>query len=105
MSKWIDFTTAERLVMVQQVAGQKHISEAAVEKDWWVTMTLKAIFATSLSRYLLFKGGLRSARDGISSTGSVKTSIYPLTGSTMPTPWQINARTSSVVPTTSRLRN
>lgn len=57
MSKWIDFTTAERLVMVQQVAGQKHISEAAVEKDWWVTMTLKAIFATSLSRYLLFKGG------------------------------------------------
>lgn len=57
MSKWIDFTTAERQVLVQQVAGQRHISEAAVEKDWWVTMTLKALFATSISRYLLFKGG------------------------------------------------
>ena len=30
--------------------------EQIIEKDWWVTAVLKALFSTSCSNYLLFKG-------------------------------------------------
>lgn len=33
------------------------ISEGAVEKDWWVTAVLKALFSLSPAPYMFFKGG------------------------------------------------
>lgn len=57
MSKWIDFTTDERKAMIQTVCETMHIDETAAEKDWWVTAVLYAVFHTSVSRHLLFKGG------------------------------------------------
>ena len=33
MSKWIDFSSDERLVMIQNVAKSLNIDESAVEKD------------------------------------------------------------------------
>ena len=56
MSKWIDFSIEERKAMIQGVVAAKNIDEAAAEKDWWVTAVLKALFTTSCSDYLLFKG-------------------------------------------------
>ena len=43
--------------MIQAVSQAKQIDEASAEKDWWVTAVLYAIFHTSISEYLLFKGG------------------------------------------------
>lgn len=57
MSKWIDFPIAERKVMIQRVVSERNIDEASAEKDWWVTAVLYALFHTSVSEYLLFKGG------------------------------------------------
>ena len=57
MSKWIDFSIDERMAMVYAVTQTKRIDEAAAEKDWWVTAVLYALFHTSVSEYLLFKGG------------------------------------------------
>ena len=57
MSKWIDFSKDERLTMSQRVAKSLNIDEIAVEKDWWVTAVLYALFHTNISKYLLFKGG------------------------------------------------
>ena len=57
MSKWIDFPIAERKVMIQRVVSALNIDEASAEKDWWVTTVLNALFHTSVSEYLLFKGG------------------------------------------------
>ncbi len=57
MSKWIDFSIEERKVMIQGVVEARQIDEAAAEKDWWVTAVLYALFHTSVSEYLLFKGG------------------------------------------------
>ncbi len=57
MSKWTDFSLDERRAMIQGVVDAMHIDEAAVEKDWWVTAVLYALFRTSPSEYLLFKGG------------------------------------------------
>lgn len=54
---WINKTKAERMAIIQSVAREKHLEELAVEKDWWVTATLNALFATSFADYLLFKGG------------------------------------------------
>lgn len=57
MAKWIDFTTDERRAMIQAVSQAKQIDEVSAEKDWWVTAVLYAVFHTSISEYLLFKGG------------------------------------------------
>ncbi len=57
MAKWIDFSIDERRAMIQAVSQAKQIDEASAEKDWWVTAVLYAMFHTSISEYLLFKGG------------------------------------------------
>ena len=57
MSKWFDFSLDERKAMIQGVVEARQIDEAAAEKDWWVTAVLYALFHTSVSEYLLFKGG------------------------------------------------
>lgn len=56
MIKWIDKDLLERKVILQQAAAGEHLPEYAVEKDWWVSMTLKALFQTSCKDYLEFKG-------------------------------------------------
>lgn len=33
------------------------ITAKAIEKDWWVTLCLKALFQTPYAKYCLFKGG------------------------------------------------
>ena len=57
MTKWTDFTVDERKAMIQTVSETKQIDEPSAEKDWWVTAVLYAMFHTSISDYLLFKGG------------------------------------------------
>lgn len=54
---WQDNTLDKRTAIIQAIAREKHLEELAVEKDWWVTATLKALFSTSFSDYMLFKGG------------------------------------------------
>jgi len=43
--------------IIVAVAARKRMSEEAVEKDWWVTLVLKAAFATEWAGELVFKGG------------------------------------------------
>lgn len=57
MSRWIDNQLADRLYMVNQVSEAKNIAPESVEKDWWVTMVLKAVFGMSMAKYAFFKGG------------------------------------------------
>ncbi len=57
MSRWIDFSVDERKAMIQRVVDEWHIDEVAVEKDWWVTAILYAMFHTTVADFLLFKGG------------------------------------------------
>lgn len=54
---WQTKSRLERMAIIQNVADEKNLEELAVEKDWWVTITLKALFSTSFAKYLLFKGG------------------------------------------------
>ncbi|WP_304296114.1 hypothetical protein [Capnocytophaga leadbetteri] len=45
---WFNNDKVDRLAMLQQTEA-KHlgINQMAIEKDWWVTITLKALFQTS----------------------------------------------------------
>ena len=57
MSHWQNHSIDEQIAMIQSVAQEQNIEDNAVEKDWWVTVILKALFNTSCGRWLLFKGG------------------------------------------------
>ena len=46
MSRWQNHSIDERIAMIQSVAQEQNIEDNAVEKDWWVTVILKALFNT-----------------------------------------------------------
>ncbi len=55
---WLNNSLVDRLAMLQQAEiDHPGINQVAIEKDWWVTMTLKALFQTDCHQYLSFKGG------------------------------------------------
>ena len=57
MSIWQKNNGADKRALIQRTEEMEHIHPIAVEKDWWVTAILKALFQTSCSEYLIFKGG------------------------------------------------
>ena len=54
---WIHLTPEEKIASVQATAASRKIDERAVEKDWWVTAVLKAMYNTECAPWLNFKGG------------------------------------------------
>ena len=55
---WLNNEFVDRLAMLQQTeATHPGINQVAIEKDWWVTVTLKALFQTDCREWLIFKGG------------------------------------------------
>jgi len=59
MIGWLKLTDSQRkdsLTQAQQRSGMP-ISVKAIEKDWWVTLVLKALFQSAYAQHLVFKGG------------------------------------------------
>ena len=56
-AKWIDYNEDEQRALIANAASAKNIDPVAVEKDWWVTAVLYAVFHSSIKDYALFKGG------------------------------------------------
>lgn len=55
---WIRNTLGERRAMIEQaVLAHKGMALQAVEKDWWVTVILQALFRCGCAGSLMFKGG------------------------------------------------
>lgn len=55
---WLNNVLVDRLAMLQQTEiDHPGINQVAIEKDWWVTVTLKALFQTDCREALIFKGG------------------------------------------------
>lgn len=57
MIGWLKLTDVQRKATIDQAEQISGIAAKAIEKDWWVTLTLKALFQSSLARYMVFKGG------------------------------------------------
>lgn len=55
---WLNNELVDRLAMLQQTEiDHPGINQVVIEKDWWVTATLKALFQTDCHESLIFKGG------------------------------------------------
>lgn len=57
MTEWLALGDEDRLATLQQTNALSGISMKALEKDWWVTLVLKAVFNGPYASYLQFKGG------------------------------------------------
>ena len=55
---WINNNETDRTYMLEKTEeNHPGIGQAAIEKDWWVSVTLKALFQTDCADNLIFKGG------------------------------------------------
>lgn len=55
--KFIDLAPEQQLRLLNQVNAFTNQDQITIEKDWWVTQVLKAIFALPYAKELSFKGG------------------------------------------------
>jgi hypothetical protein len=47
----------DKLKILEQLSDSIKLDKASIEKDWWVTMVLKALFTSEFAPHLSFKGG------------------------------------------------
>ncbi len=57
MKHWQQLSIEERLDVLDITSAKTHLPQLAVEKDWWVTMVLKALSTTRHFNLMSFKGG------------------------------------------------
>ena len=58
MIGWLkNLNDASRLVSINEASRISGIPAKALEKDWWVTLTLKLVFNTPYAKHFAFKGG------------------------------------------------
>ena len=55
--KFSDLQSKQQQQIIQTVAIASQLDAQSVEKDWWVTQVLKAIFSLPYAEHLSFKGG------------------------------------------------
>lgn len=54
---WQKFSEEDRLAVFQETGKRKGLPAAVIEKDWWVSLTLRIIFTMEIGSHLVFKGG------------------------------------------------
>jgi predicted nucleotidyltransferase component of viral defense system len=58
MIGWLkNLNDASRLMSLNEASRISGISAKAIEKDWWVTLSLKLVFNTPYAKHFAFKGG------------------------------------------------
>ena len=57
MKEWFNLPENDRKLIIDQVSNKTNLLPAAIEKDWWVMIALRAIFNTEFAQYFVFKGG------------------------------------------------
>jgi predicted nucleotidyltransferase component of viral defense system len=57
MLKWIRIPEKRRLQLLEEASNRSGLPIKSIEKDWWVTIALKAVFATPWAADIIFKGG------------------------------------------------
>ena len=57
MTGWLKLTDSQRKATIDEAEQISGISAKAIEKDWWVTLALKALFQSAYAEYMIFKGG------------------------------------------------
>ena len=55
--KFSDLDKNEKQRIIQDIALSRSLDVQSVEKDWWVTQVLKAVFSLPYAEHMAFKGG------------------------------------------------
>lgn len=56
-TNWVNLNNADRISIIEQTSVRTGYIVQAVEKDWWVTTVLEALFSLPFANQLSFKGG------------------------------------------------
>ena len=57
MSNWLSLDIGDQIDLFTQVGRESGLPAIAIEKDAWVTLILRMLFASELSEHIVFKGG------------------------------------------------
>lgn len=57
MIGWLQLTDEQRKAVIDEAEQISGITAKAIEKDWWVTLVLKALFRSAYKDFMVFKGG------------------------------------------------
>jgi len=57
MTEWLNLSDADRIRSLNPTNIKSGLQLKSLEKDWWVTLTLKAVFESKFSPHFQFKGG------------------------------------------------
>lgn len=57
MKKFYNLDESRKKIIFDQVADKEGLPSAAIEKDWWVTLALRAVFNLDFAEQIVFKGG------------------------------------------------
>jgi hypothetical protein len=57
MIGWLGLSNEQRRAALEQAGRASAINPKAIEKDWWVTLVLRALFEGPYGEYMIFKGG------------------------------------------------
>lgn len=57
MEKFIKLSKKDKINIFNQISERSGLPSSAVEKDWWVTLSLNIIFSLPYSSQIVFKGG------------------------------------------------
>jgi len=57
MNKWIQLSNTKKVEAINKAALTTGLPDVSVEKDWWVTMSLRALFSCQCAEHIVFKGG------------------------------------------------
>jgi len=57
MNKFTDLKENERIKYINGLTLEYNLSTVAIEKDWWISAVLRALFALPYAKNLSFKGG------------------------------------------------
>lgn len=57
LNTWRKIATEDRLAIFREVANRRGLPASVIEKDWWVMLTLRAVFSMTIAPQLVFKGG------------------------------------------------
>lgn len=53
----LDLSAKERVQIFSDISTATKLPTQSIEKDWWVTMVLRALFSSSFAPFIAFKGG------------------------------------------------
>jgi len=57
MNNWLNIDKGRRIFIIESIAKKTQLSPDAIEKDWWVMVTLRALFSCECANHIVFKGG------------------------------------------------